>query len=119
MDWKNLYRERTVSAEEAVSRIRSGDRVAVGHACGEPSFLIDAMVANAKAYRDVEIVHMVAMGKCEYAKPELREHFHHNALFVGGGTRKRSPVAMAPIRPASSMRSPSSSPPPFRWMWRW
>ena len=88
MDWKNLYRERTVSAEEAVSRIRSGDRVAVGHACGEPSFLIDAMVANAKAYRDVEIVHMVAMGKCEYAKPELREHFHHNALFVGGGTRK-------------------------------
>ncbi len=49
MDWKNLYRERTVSAEEAVSRIRSGDRVAVGHACGEPSFLIEAMVANANA----------------------------------------------------------------------
>lgn len=30
---------------------------------------------------------MVAMGKCEYAKPEMASHFRHNAFFVGGGTR--------------------------------
>ena len=86
-DWKEIYESRKVSADEAVARIKSGDRVVIGHACGEPSFLVDAMMAHAQDYRDVEIVHMVAMGKCEYCKPEYAANFRHNALFVGGGSR--------------------------------
>ena len=46
------------------------------------------MVENAAAYRDVEIVHMVAMGKGAYCAPEQAGHFRHNSLFVGGSTRK-------------------------------
>lgn len=88
MDWKTLYQSRLTTAEEAVAHIKSGDRVVVGHACGEPSLLLDAMVKNAAQYRDVEIVHMVAMGKCDYCKPEYAENFRHNSLFLGGSTRK-------------------------------
>lgn len=88
MDWKTLYQSRLTTLAEAVTHIKSGDRVVVGHACGEPSLLLDAMVANAAQYRDVEIVHMVAMGKGEYCKPEMAEHFRHNSLFLGGTTRK-------------------------------
>ena len=77
-----------MSAEEAVKHIKSGNRVVVGHACGEPSALVDAMVANKEQYENVEIVHMVAMGKAEYCLPENEKHFHHNAIFVGGTTRK-------------------------------
>ena len=87
MGWKNYYKEHIMTAQEAVGRIKSGDRVVIAHACGEPSYLVDAMVANAEAYRDVEIVHMVAMGKGEYCKPEYAAHFRHNAFFVGGATR--------------------------------
>ena len=87
MSWKEYYAAHTVTAAAAVSRIRSGDRVVVQHACGEPSFLLDAMVDNAAAYQDVEIVHMVAMGKAAYAQPGMEAHFRHNALFVGGTTR--------------------------------
>ena len=87
-DWKEIYESRKVSADEAVAKIKSGDRVVIGHACGEPSFLVDAMMAHAQDYRDVEIVHMVAMGKCEYCKPEYAANFRHNALFVGGGSRE-------------------------------
>ncbi len=88
MDWKTVYERRKMTAQQAVQKIKSGDRVVIGHAVGEPSYVIDAMVANAAAYENVEIVHMVAMGKCDYAKPEMASHFHHNALFVGGGTRE-------------------------------
>ena len=88
MNWKAIYDERLVTAEEAVKRIKSGDRVSLGHAAGEPSYIVDAMVANHKAYRDVEIVHMVPMGKAEYAQPGMEAHFRHNALFVGAKTRK-------------------------------
>ena len=87
-DWKQYYKDHLTTAEEAVKHIKSGDRLVIAHACGEPSYLVDAMMANAASYRDVEIVHMVAMGKCEYCKPEYAENFRHNAYFVGGTSRK-------------------------------
>lgn len=88
MSWQNYYKERLATAEEAVAKIHSGDRVVLQHACGEPVYLVDKMVENAAAYKDVEIVHMVAMGKGAYCLPENAEHFRHNSLFVGGSTRK-------------------------------
>ena len=48
--------------------IKSGDRVVVGHAAGEPTVLIDAMVANKDNYRNVEIVNLVVLGRGEYAQ---------------------------------------------------
>lgn len=87
MDWKEYYQSHLTTAEEAVTHIKSGDRVVIAHACGEPSYLVDAMVANAAAYRDVELVHMVAMGAGAYCKPEYAENFRHNAIFVGGSSR--------------------------------
>ena len=87
MNWKEYYKQHLMSAEDAVNHIQSGNRVVVAHACGEPSYLLDVMVANAKAYKDVEIVHMVAMGKAEYCKPEYADNFRHNAFFVGGTSR--------------------------------
>ena len=88
MDWKTYYDAHKTTAEEAVRRIPSGGRVVIGHACGEPSYLIDVMVDNAAAYKNVEIVHMVAMGKCAYCQPEYAKNFRHNAIFVGGSTRE-------------------------------
>ena len=67
MDWKTLYQQRTMTAQEAVAHIHSGDRVVVQHTFAEPNYLIEAMVANAHAYENVEIVHMVAMGPAPYA----------------------------------------------------
>lgn len=88
MDWQSYYEKRTVSAEEAIKNIRSGDRVVAGHACGEPSYLMDTLVAHAENYKNVEIVHMLAMGKAAYCQPGMEKHFRHNAIFVGARTRE-------------------------------
>ncbi len=88
MDWKEAYRLKLATADEAVKHIKSGDRVVITHATGEPAILCDAMVKNAKAYEDVEIVHMVSMGKAEYCSPEMSAHFRHNSLFLGSYTRQ-------------------------------
>lgn len=88
MDWKTYYETHTETAQQAVERIHSGCRVVVGHACGEPAYLVEAMLNNAQAYENVEIVHMVAMGRAGYCAPEMAPHFRHNALFVGGTTRE-------------------------------
>ena len=89
MDWKEKYADKLCTAEEAVSHIKSGNRVVVAHACGEPVILTDAMVENAERYdfRDIEVVHMVAMGKAGYCKPEMASRFRHNGLFLGGTTK--------------------------------
>jgi 4-hydroxybutyrate CoA-transferase len=87
MRWQDIYKQRLTTAEEAVKNIKSGDRVVVGHACGSPETLIKAMVANREAYRNVEIVHMVSMGRSEYCLPENRTHFVHNSFFAGQTTR--------------------------------
>lgn len=60
----------------------------LGHACGEPSYLVEMMTAHAEDYENVEIVHMVAMGQCSYAQLGMEKHFRHNAIFVGSRTRE-------------------------------
>lgn len=87
MDWKEIYNSRLCTAEEAVKSIKSGDRVAFAHAVAEPAVLVDAMVANAEAYKDVEVCHMVTLGKGEYSKPEMKEHFRFNGWFTSPATR--------------------------------
>jgi 4-hydroxybutyrate CoA-transferase len=87
-NWKSVYRNKIVSVEQALKTVKSGDRVVIAHACGEPQALVEALVARAPELRNVEIVHMVAMGPAKYAQPGMEQSFHHNALFVGGSTRK-------------------------------
>lgn len=88
MSWQDHYRRRTVSAQEAVKAIKSGDRVVTAHACGEPRGLVAAMVERAGELEQVEIVHMVAMGQALYCRPEHGRSFRHNSLFVGATSRQ-------------------------------
>ncbi|MBS9775608.1 MAG: acetyl-CoA hydrolase/transferase family protein [Fusobacterium sp.] len=90
LNWKENYKAKLCTPSDAIKKIKSNDRVAVGHACAEPTILVNELVANKELFKNVEIVHMVAMGKSEYALEENREHFRHNALFVGAGTRTSS-----------------------------
>ncbi|HNQ86375.1 MAG TPA: acetyl-CoA hydrolase/transferase C-terminal domain-containing protein [Deltaproteobacteria bacterium] len=87
-NWRDVYKGKAVSAAEAVSHIRSGNRVVVGHATGSPEVLLKAMVENREAYKNVELVHMVSMGASEYCLPGMEKHFVHNSLFAGATTRK-------------------------------
>lgn len=87
MNWKEIYNSRLCTAAEAVKSIKSGDRVAFAHAVAEPAELVNAMVANAAAYKDVEVCHMVTLGKGEYTKPEYQENFRFNGWFTSPATR--------------------------------
>ena len=88
MDWKSDYAGKIVTAAEAMKVVKSGDRIVFAHACGEPLELVDALVARAPELERVEINHMVAMGKGEYAQPEMAGSFFHKSLFVGASTRE-------------------------------
>ncbi len=79
---------RTVSAEEAVSVVKSGDRVFVHSVAAAPARLLAALTARAPELRVVEIVSLHTEGEAPYAAPEMQKSFRVNALFVGPNVRR-------------------------------
>ena len=78
---------RIVTAQEAVSVVKSGDRVFVHSVAAAPARLIAAMTARAPELRVVEIVSLHTEGEAPYAAPEMAKSFRVNALFVGPNVR--------------------------------
>jgi acyl-CoA hydrolase len=78
----------SVTASNAVERIKSGDRVFVHGVAAAPHVLIGAMVARGGELMDVEIVHLHTEGSAPYANPEFAASFRVNAFFVGSNVRQ-------------------------------
>jgi 4-hydroxybutyrate CoA-transferase len=86
--WQKTFSEKCVSASQALAVIQSGDRIVFGHAAGEPKILVEELLRQSDRLADVEVMHMLPLYGCEYAKPEHSQSFRHNALFVGAASRE-------------------------------
>jgi acetyl-CoA hydrolase len=88
-----------VSANEALGRVASGDRVYVQGGCAVPQMLVEALVRRYEELRNVEIVHLHTEGDAPYVRPEMEGHFRHNALFVGRNVRDAVNAGRADFTP--------------------
>ncbi len=76
-----------VSAEEAVSIIKSGDRIfSHGSAC-TPNYILDELARQADRLKNVEFVSITQQGNVEIAKPEYQDSFYINSLFTSTPVR--------------------------------
>jgi len=82
VSWMDVYRQRVTTAEDAVSRIQSGQRVFMTGNCAVPLVLMDALVARAPALRDVEICHILTFGKAPAVDPAMAGHLRINTMFI-------------------------------------
>ncbi|MDL2236714.1 4-hydroxybutyrate CoA-transferase [Christensenellaceae bacterium OttesenSCG-928-K19] len=105
-DWKEKYKSKLMTAEESVTHIHSGERAVIAHALGAPVLVIEAMVANKEAYRDVEIVHMLTFGGTPYVGEGMEKHFRNNSLFAGATNRNAINEGAADFTPAHFSRIP-------------
>jgi acyl-CoA hydrolase len=99
MNWSEEYRSKCVDAVQALSAVRSGDRVWIQSGVGTPSVLVDALVARAPEVRDVEVVHMMTLGSADYTKPEYEGHFRHRGMFLGSNVRAAVAAGRADYTP--------------------
>ena len=88
MNWQEEYRAKLMGAAEALTTVRSGDRVWIQSGCGTPAVLVDALVARAPELRDVEVVHLMTLGRADYTRPEYAGHIRHRRLFLGANVRE-------------------------------
>lgn len=82
-----IHQLNRVTAEEAVSKVKSGDRVFIQGAAMTPLKLIDALVNRYKSLENVEIIHMHTEGQAAYSEEPYSKAFNINSVFVGGNIR--------------------------------
>jgi acyl-CoA hydrolase len=88
MSWEIDYKKKLRTPDEALRCVQSGMCVYIQPGCAEPETLVDALIQRAPHVQDVEIVHMMTMGRAPYVAPEMAGHFRHNAVFIGGNVRE-------------------------------
>ncbi|MFM8323131.1 MAG: acetyl-CoA hydrolase/transferase family protein [Chloroflexota bacterium] len=87
-DYNKLYQSRVTTAEEAVTHIKSGDRVFLTGNCSVPHQVMNALVGHAKNLTDVELCQALVIGPADYANPELEGHIRVNTMFNSANVRK-------------------------------
>ena len=84
----NIYNQKVVTADEAVSHIKSGDNIVIQPGCAAPIELINAMVNRKDELENVSLYHILVVGDLPYTKPGMEKHFKHKAFFIGANTRE-------------------------------
>ena len=92
---------KTVSAEEAVKAIKTGDRVHLSSVAVTPHHLINALMDRGRRgeIKNVKIQHIHTEGPAPYAEPEFEGIFHLESFFVGANVRKQTQAGYADYIP--------------------
>lgn len=99
MDLNKLYQSRVVTAEDAVRKIQSGQRVFLTGNCSTPQTVLAALVKHAPNLKDVEICQALSVGPADYVSPEMEGHMRVNTMFISANIRKAVQEGRADFTP--------------------
>ncbi|MBF0566590.1 MAG: GNAT family N-acetyltransferase [Nitrospirae bacterium] len=108
---QRLYLEKFTSEDYIFSHIHRGDRIFVGTGCGEPQYLVRALIKyvenHPKAFFDAEILQVWTLGVAPYTNEKFKYNFRHNSFFVGNDTRTAVNKGLADYTPVFLSNVPS------------
>lgn len=87
-NWREIYRSRSTTADEALRVIQSGDRVFLTGNASVPLQLLGALVKRAPELKNVEICHPLVICPQDYVAPEMDGHLRVNSMFISPNVRK-------------------------------
>lgn len=76
-----------ISEAEALSIVKSGDRVFIHGGAATPICLVNALQKRHRELKNVELVSITTLGNVNFDAPEFRKSFFFNSLFVSAATR--------------------------------
>lgn len=98
-----LHPEKFLPESQIFAHIRAGNRIFIGTGCGEPQYLVAALIefvqSNPKAFVDTEILHIWSLGVAPYASEKFQRNFRHNSFFIGENTRSAVNRGLADYTP--------------------
>ena len=87
-DWRIKWKDKEITAEQAINKIIPGNRVFIGTACSEPQALTAELIKQSEKLVDTEIIHYFTIGPEKYFSEKSEDLFRHNAFFIGSTLRK-------------------------------
>jgi acyl-CoA hydrolase/RimJ/RimL family protein N-acetyltransferase len=109
--WKDKYPHKFSEENKIFSYINRGDRIFISTGCGEPQYLVNAMVQYTekypKAFADAEVMHVWTLGVAPWKDNKFNYNFRHNSFFVGNNTRDSVNKGLADYTPIFLSRIPS------------
>jgi 4-hydroxybutyrate CoA-transferase len=99
MNLKKIYEDRVVTAEEAVQKIKSNQRVFLTGNCSVPQTVLSALVDYAPNLENVEICQALTVGPADYVRPGMEKHMRVNTMFISANIRKAVQEARADFTP--------------------
>jgi acyl-CoA hydrolase/GNAT superfamily N-acetyltransferase len=102
-EFRKSYPEKFSSEERIFSHIHPGDRIFIGTGCGEPQYLVKAMMqyiqSHPKAFIDTELFQIWNLGVSSYAEERYKDNFRFNSFFIGNSARDAVNEGLADYTP--------------------
>jgi acyl-CoA hydrolase len=76
-----------IQADEAVKLVESGNRVFIHGSAATPILLINSLLKRAGEIKNIELVAISTFGELDWNKPEIKQSFYFNSLFVSANVR--------------------------------
>ena len=99
MNWTYSYQSRITLPQEAVSIIKSGDRIFLTGNVSVPQKILSALVDFAPNLTNVEICQALSIGPTHYVMPEMQGHLRVNSMFISANIRKAVQEGRADFTP--------------------
>ncbi len=87
MSFQSLYKQKRMSATDAVRLVKNGDTIIVPVGVGEPPTLLTALSEQRRDFHDVQIAQILPLRKYGYFDQETVKNVRHLSYFFGGPSR--------------------------------
>lgn len=107
---KKKYPKKFASERKIFDNIHRGNRIFLHTGCGEPQYLVKALVSyleeHPKAFFDAEVLSWWTLGVAPYADARFKMNFRHNSFFVADPTRDSVNTGLADYTPIFLSNTP-------------
>ena len=106
-EWRKKWKDKEITAENAINKIIPGNRVFIGSGCSEPQLLTSELIKQSEKLIDTEILHFLTIGPEKYFTNKAEDLFRHNALFIGKTLREEINKGQADYTPIYASEIPT------------
>lgn len=100
---KTQYPEKFAPEAQIFSHIHRGDHIFIATGCGEPQYLVNALITYVEshpgAFYDTEVFQVWTLGVAPYTHEKFKRNFRHNSFFIGHHTREAVNRGLADYTP--------------------
>ncbi|MCW5824032.1 MAG: acetyl-CoA hydrolase/transferase family protein [Cyanobacteria bacterium TGS_CYA1] len=82
------FKDKCTTASDAVSAIKSNDKIFIHANASNPFPLVDALVERANELRNIDVFQLLSLGDAKHADEKYRDSFRVQSLFIGHNTRE-------------------------------